>query len=188
MQGPKENALGVPAFGSVALKELALLSLLTEFLDWVLIFGKRHFRSALSECVDHYNVLGHTDRQISRLPNPASGTADPALTCASIDECNGGLITSYLRGRVMHDRVSVPHLDYLPAAVDEGVNSELRLLRRLLPRPRSRPLTRRHRAFASSRHLAVHITFELALFRFCSSDERNTRQHLDMSRHLGKQA
>ena len=42
MQATKESALGVPAFGSVAHKELALLSLLTGFLDWVLIFGKRH--------------------------------------------------------------------------------------------------------------------------------------------------
>ena len=43
-----ESALGVPAFGSVAHKELALLSLL-KFLDWVLIFGRRHLRSVLGE-------------------------------------------------------------------------------------------------------------------------------------------
>jgi hypothetical protein len=36
--------------------------------------------------------------------------------------------------------------------------------------------------------LAVHMIFVLALFRFCSAVQRNTRQHLDMSRHLGKQA
>ena len=37
-----------PGPGSVAHKELALLSLL-KVLDWVLIFGKRHLRSALGE-------------------------------------------------------------------------------------------------------------------------------------------
>jgi hypothetical protein len=34
----------------------------------------------------------------------------------------------------------------------------------------------------------VHMIFALALFRFCSAVQRNTRQYLDMSRHVGKQA
>jgi hypothetical protein len=32
------------------------------------------------------------------------------------------------------------------------------------------------------------MIFLLALFRFCSAAQRNTRQHQDMSRHLGKEA
>jgi len=42
--------------------------------------------------------------------------------------------------------------------------------------------------FARPRYLAVHMILALALFRFCSAVQPNTRQHLDMSRHLGKQA
>jgi hypothetical protein len=42
--------------------------------------------------------------------------------------------------------------------------------------------------FAKPRCLPVHMIFVLPLFRFCSAVQRNTRQHLDMSRHLGKQA
>ena len=32
----------------------------------------------------------------------------------------------------------------------------------------------------------VHMLFVLALFPFCSADERNARQHHDMSGHLQK--
>jgi hypothetical protein len=32
-------------------------------------------------------------------------------------------------------------------------------------------------------HSVVHMVFVLALFRFCSPDERNIRQHQDTSRH-----
>jgi hypothetical protein len=32
----------------------------------------------------------------------------------------------------------------------------------------------------------VHMLFVLALFLFCSADERNARQHHDMSGHLQK--
>ena len=135
-KAPLESRPLVPS----AHKELALLSLLTEFLDWVLIFGRRHLRSALSECVDHYNrSRPHRSLDLTA-PEPCerdSGSASDVRVHRRVQL--GGLINELLRGRVMHDRVSVPHLDYLPAAIDEGVNSELRLLRRLLPRPRSRP-------------------------------------------------
>jgi hypothetical protein len=33
-------------------------------------------------------------------------------------------------------------------------------------------------------HSVVHMVLVLALFRFCSSDERNTTQHHDISRHI----
>ena len=44
------------------------------------------------------------------------------------------------------------------------------------------------RLTASHDTLTVHISFVLALFRFCSADERNTRQRHAISRHLGKRS
>ena len=101
-----------------------MLSLLTEFLDWVLIFGKRHLRSALSECVDHYNRSRPYGSPDLTAPEPCerdSGSASDVRVHRRVQL--SGLIDELLRGRVMIEFLY--HLDYLPAAVDEGVNSDL---------------------------------------------------------------